>query len=176
MTAATLAPKKGTVARYGRKLFVVDIENMVGTSQPTISEVCKARTRIKNAVTHEVGDHVIIGSSGGNAEAANFGWAGSAQHVIRNGKDGADLALLECISDAQWIAARYDTVVIASGDHIFAFAVAALKAAGCEVLVIAPDRGFSKAMRLAAGPDFVGLGSSFPAGVIELLNNAKDAA
>src|SRR5687768_13994597 len=80
--------------------------------------------------------------------------------------EGADPALLEELHDPVWVADRYGHVVIASGDHSFADAVAAVKFAGCPVTVIAPDVGLSKRMRLVAGPDLVRLGSPFPADII----------
>jgi len=159
-----------------RTLFVVDIENMVGKSELTIAEVAQTQVRIFNAVPHSEGDHVILGFSHHNDEAAVFGWSGSAQRVMRSGEDGADLALLESLENFERVARLYETVVFASGDHFFSFAVARLKSLGCNVKVIAPDRGLSNQMRLAAGPGVVKLGSAFPAGVVQLLRNDKDAA
>ncbi|MFB9074411.1 NYN domain-containing protein [Citricoccus parietis] len=86
------------------------------------------------------------------------------------------MALLEAVADIPWIAERYRRVVIASGDHAFTFAVASLRAAGVEVIVIRPDIGFSSALRRAAGPNVVSLGSRPPANVVNLFTHTKDAA
>ncbi|TNB74195.1 NYN domain-containing protein [Arthrobacter sp. BB-1] len=71
---------------------------------------------------------------------------------------------------------HYDRVVLASGDHAFAYAVAALKAEGVQVIVIRPDTGFSNRMRLVAGPDLMLLKSPVPANVINLFRTNKKAA
>lgn len=102
----------------------------------------------------------MIACNGTNAAAVHLSWTGTATRRVRSGRDGADAALLELIDDAKWVAARYGRVVIATGDGGFAEAVASLKAAGCTVVVIAPDTGLSKRMRLAAGPHLVRLAPS----------------
>lgn len=162
---------------FVRTLFVVDIENMVGTSALlTPAQVGRAQARIHAAVRFETGDHTVIASNKVNAAAVCFTWSGPTSRRIRSGQDGADQALLEELRDPIWVAARYDHVVIASGDHAFANAVTAIKIAGCPVTVIAPDVGLSKRMRLAAGPDLVYLGSPIPANVITLFRTVKEVA
>lgn len=159
-----------------RTLHLVDIENMACSSHLTHEDVAKTQQRIHAAVELRPGDHTLIAASHHNALATYYGWVGSAQRSARSGQDGADMVLLEAIEDIRWVADRYQRVVLASGDHIFAFAVANLKAAGLEVVVISPDRGLSTAMRLAAGPHLRHLGPSTPTNVIELFTQMKDAA
>ncbi|KUG56312.1 hypothetical protein AVL61_16840 [Kocuria rosea subsp. polaris] len=162
---------------FERTLFVVDIENMVGTSAPlTPAQVGRAQARINAAVRFEAGDHTVIASNKVNAAAVCFTWSGPTSRRIRSGKDGADEALLEELRDPAWVAAHYDHVVIASGDHAFANAVTAIRIAGCSVTVIAPDVGLSKRMCLAAGPDLIHLGSPIPANVITLFRTVKEVA
>lgn len=172
------SPSRATQAHglHGRTLYLVDIENMVGSWQLAVADVAKTRARIHAAVAPRDDDHTVIAANHYNAPAAYFGWTGSAQRLARSGKDGADTALLEVIADAAWVANRYSRVVVASGDHAFAYAVAALKAAGLEVIVVRPDTGFSNQMRLVAGQDVVRLGSPLPANVINLFRTSKDVA
>jgi hypothetical protein len=160
----------------GRTLYLVDIENMVGSNEPTCGQVAQTQRRICTAIQPCAGDHTVIAASHHNALAMIYGWTGSAQRKMRSGIDGADLALLESLEDIPWVAARYQRVVIASGDHAFAFAVASLRAAGVEVVVIRPDRGLSSAIRRAAGPNVVPLGSALPINVHALFAHTKDAA
>jgi hypothetical protein len=160
----------------GRALYLVDVENMVGSSAPTPGEVARAQRRICAAVEPCPGDHTVIAASHHNARAMFFGWSGAAQRKMRSGADGADLALLESVADVRWVAERYQRVVVASGDHAFAFAVASLRAEGVEVIVIRPDIGLSPAMRLAAGPNVVHMGSALPANIVNLFTHTKDAA
>lgn len=161
----------------GRTLYLVDIENMAGSSAPTCGEVAKTQHRICAAVAPIQGDHTVVATSHHNALAMFYGWKGSAERRIRSGIDGADLELLEAVADIQWIAERYGRVIIASGDHAFAFAVASLRAARVQVIVISPDLGLSPAMRLAAGTtNVVPLGSSIPTNITNLFNHTKQAA
>ncbi|WP_460991116.1 NYN domain-containing protein [Sinomonas soli] len=149
---------------------------MAGTCRLARAEVTRVQSRINWAVPPNESDHTVIASSHHNAAATYFGWAGSAQRLARSGKDGADTALIEAVSDTSWIAGRYDNVVVASGDHIFAPAVAALKAAGTNVIVISPDSGLSHRMRLAAGPDLVRLEKVIPSKIVSMSSIEKDAA
>lgn len=161
---------------WGRTLFLVDIENMVGSCDLSYGDVARAQRRINAAVEPRPGDHMVIAASHHNALPMFYGWSGTAQRKARSGQDGADKALLEAVADVQWVAERYHRVVVASGDNAFAFAVAALKAAGVMVVVIRPDLGFSPAMARAAGPAVVSLGSALPTNVINLFSQSKDAA
>ncbi|WP_406357313.1 hypothetical protein OHB56_33120 [Streptomyces sp. NBC_01635] len=159
-----------------RTLYLIDIENMACSCDLTVSRVAQICARIRAAIEPVPGDHTVIAASHYNASAAFFGWKGGVQRLARSGKDGADAALLEVVEDTAWTAARYARVVIASGDHAFAYAVAGLKVAGCEVIVIPPDTGFSPQMRLVAGPGLVRLGPAMPDNVISLFRrNDKDA-
>lgn len=158
-----------------RTLYLVDIENMACSSHLTHEDVARTQRRIHGAVEPQRGDHTVIAASHHNALATYFGWTGSAQRRARSGHDGADMALLEVIEDIEWVVSRYQRVVVASGDHIFAFAVAQLKAAGLEVIVIPPDRGLSTEMRLAAGPHLKHLGPSVPTNITQLFTRMKDA-
>ena len=136
-----------------RTLCLVDLENMACGAKLGKAKVARLQRQISVTVGLDDRDQVVIATGEQDALAAWYGWKGSAQRLMRPGRDGADLALLEAIRDHRKIAKRYQRVVIASGDHIFAPAVAALKALGLEIIVVAPPVGLSKQMRLAAGPD-----------------------
>ena len=140
-----------------RTLCLVDIENMACGSELRQAKVARLQRQIEATAGLCDGDQVVIAAGPSKAQAAWQGWKGSARRLLGKGSDGADLALLEAIEDLQWVVDRFKRVVIASGDHIFAPAVAALKARGVEVTVVAPPVGLSKQMRLAAGPDLKSL-------------------
>lgn len=170
-------PGQRTAGRLGeRTLYLIDIENMVGRSSLTQSDVAKMQHRINAAIAARDGDHVIIASSHYNAAAMMFGWSGSAERKMLSGQDGADQALLACVSDIEWIAQRYRRAVIASGDHAFTFTLIALKNAGVDTILLPPDVGCSRAIRQAAGTAIVPLGSAHPTNVIALFPTPKDAA
>lgn len=163
-------------AQPGRTLYLIDIENMVGRSALTISDVTKMQHRINSAIRPSEGDHTVIAASHHNAPAMMFGWRGSAERKMQSGADGADRALLDSLNDIQWIAAHYQRVVITSGDHAFTFPVRSLNCAGIETLVIPPDIGCSGVLRRAAGTNLVPLGSAHPTSIINLFPTSKDAA
>lgn len=169
--------RRQQVGRTGeRTLYLIDIENMVGRSSFNLSDVAKMQDRIQAAIAAGEGDHVIIASSHHNGAAMMFGWSGSAERKMLSGQDGADQALLACVGDVDWIARRYGRVVIASGDHAFAFTLSALKSAGVDTILLPPDVGCSRALRRAAGTGIVPLGSAHPKNVIALFPTPKDAA
>lgn len=166
----------GPCALHRRTLCLIDIENMACTNDITLCKVEEIQQRVNSTIDLCACHQTVIAASHHNSFEAAFGWKGAAQRYIRSGRDGADLALLEHIADYSWVAERYQQVVIASGDHIFATAVARLKAMGLEVVVIAPDHGLSAAMRFAAGPNLIHLGSAVPQNVTTLYRQNQDAA
>jgi hypothetical protein len=83
---------------------------------------------------------------------AGLAWRG-AQLVIGRGVDGADRALLAMVADPRWVAARFDRVVLGSGDGIFVSALASLRNLGVATGIVAPENNISWALRRQA--DFV---------------------
>lgn len=129
-----------------RALHLVDIENLTGTGLPDPRAVQRARLALNGAVPVGAGDHVVVGSSHAAALAIFEGW-GVARFVWRSGHDGADLALLGVLEED--VTTRFDHVVIASGDGIFAEAAARLGAGGCDVTVVAREGGISRRLSTA---------------------------
>ncbi|KAA9374845.1 hypothetical protein F5972_30040 [Microbispora cellulosiformans] len=133
-----------------RALHVVDIENLVGAAYPTAAQAEQAMQAYAAVALVADRDHMIVGCS--PMAARWVGWARPAgsRLVVRHGKDGADLALLEELSDREHIAARYGRVVIGSGDGIFAESAAYL-AASCEVQVVFGAGALSRKLLMAVG-------------------------
>lgn len=130
-----------------RSLHLVDIENLLGGT--SFGETDAVIAAASYDVVADVGptDLVVVSSSHHTAPAAWFGW-GKARHVVRSGPDGADLALIEII-DTENVAVRFDRVVIASGDKIFAQPAAQLQAAGAAVTVVSRRDSLSRQLRFA---------------------------
>lgn len=147
-TSTTAARPFMKRAMRGRCLVVVDIQNMVGGAVMDATEAAQVRQCLQKAVGLRGDEQVIIGVSHFDVLEAGLGWPGAGLRV-RSGKDGADLALLEVLTEER-IAERFDEVVLASGDGIFTDAVAALGAAGVTVTVVAHREGCSKRLRMAA--------------------------
>ncbi|HET6561557.1 MAG TPA: NYN domain-containing protein [Marmoricola sp.] len=135
-----------TCAR-GRRLVLVDIENVVGGPCNTPDRTRWAHRRLRDAVGLGSTDHIVVGVDASGLESVCWDWP-RVRYVAGYGEDGADRALLDVL--AEDVADRYEHVVLASGDGIFAEMVAALTAAGVRVTVVAHEVALSASLRLAA--------------------------
>jgi len=131
-----------------RALHLVDVENLAGTSRPSEAEVIAVLDRYRLAVPVAPTDLVVLAANRATAAAAGWAWPGPLVRAA-SGPDGADLALLEEARPEE-VAGRFARVVIASGDHVFAPAATALRAAGVVVEVVARPRSLAAALRQAA--------------------------
>lgn len=145
--AATRLPRKNRALR-GRRLVLVDIENVAHGAVLAEEQAVEARRAVQEVIPLLDGDQIIIGTSHVGVLATGFGWPGT-RLVVRSGDNGADLALLEVIAE-ECIAERFDEVVLISGDGIFTEAVSALGARGVSVTVVAHPGGCSRRLRMAA--------------------------
>ena len=128
-----------------RELHLIDIENEIGKAEPSATEVAQFRHFYLafNNVPQDA--HIVVGASSPLALLAIAdGWPG-ARSVYKQGKDGADLALLEVALD-EGAAGRFGKVVIASGDHVFTEAVDTLQASDVDVRVFARKYGTHHAL------------------------------
>lgn len=107
-----------------------------------------AHCTVQAAVSLSDHEQVVIGTSHVGVLATGLGWQGP-RIVVRSGVDGADLALLDVLIEER-IEERFDELVLASGDGIFADVVASLGAAGVNVTVVARSDRCSNRLRLAA--------------------------
>jgi len=131
-----------------RTLHVIDIENVCGTGRPDAALVASRMSILEAATPLGPRDQTVIGYNPGNRNAVAFGARRSHQWVERHGPDGADLALNEILADG--FANRFDHIVVASGDHLFAPAVARLANLGIPTTVIAGTNNLSRELRMAA--------------------------
>lgn len=132
----------------GRKVHLIDLENVVGSGDVIERAVRRARATYMATGVVAAGDHVMIGVSHRNVLAAGLGWP-EARRVVRSGPNGADLALQEVMATEQ-LDSRFGACVLVTGDGGFAHPVAALVGLGLPVGVIAPKGRFSSALKLAA--------------------------
>jgi hypothetical protein len=129
----------------GRSLHLVDVENLMGGPElgDTVLRDSLAGYRASAPVFD--GDHVIIGANPQLGLAAKTAWPG-ARLVVRGGPDGADIPLLEAVRDVAFIAARYDQIVVGSGDGAFEVVVREFRSRGLAVGVVSLRRGLSYAL------------------------------
>lgn len=119
-----------------RELHLIDIENELGTGEVRAADIARFRTFYLGANQVPANAHIVVATSSSQSllEAA-VGWPG-ARTVWLPGQDGADRALLE-VAYEENVEKRYNKVVIASGDHIFAEAAESLQNLGVKVKVFA---------------------------------------
>jgi hypothetical protein len=113
---------------------VVDIENLVGAAIPTLDRVCEVQYQYLACLGFGVDDQVVLATSHLGLLNAGLGWP-HARHLVRSGKDGADLELIDVLEHEN-VAARFRHVVIGSGDGGFSPAAANLAARGLHITVV----------------------------------------
>jgi len=118
----------------GRALHLVDIENLAGGSGASPSDVDAALAGYERTVRFGAGDHRVVACGRGLVYPVADRWPGALVRVAR-GIDGADRLLLQA-GAAGPAAARFDRVVVASGDHAFAPLVGELARLGVDVAVV----------------------------------------
>ncbi len=144
-SAVALPPKKR--AMQGRRLVLVDIENVVGGAVLHCGHVTWAKAQIRKVIEIDPQDQIVIGTSHIGLLPIGCAWP-NRRYVVASGPDGADLALLAVLDEN--IANRFDEVVIVSGDGIFSQAVSRLTCAGVTVIAVGHLDGFSSRLRIAA--------------------------
>ena len=120
--------------KSARKLFVVDIENAVGSGIVNEGSCRRAMGRIYQAHKPQDGDLTVIGVSHTENLFAVKSWNPSIRVVAKWGHDGADLAL-ENVLEHEDVENRFDEVVIVSGDGLFAKQATRLRSIGVKVTV-----------------------------------------
>lgn len=128
-----------------RKLFVVDIENAIGTGIVDEKSCWRVKARIERDHGISAGDLVVVGVSHGNNVFPAHVWRG-ARIVLGEGHDGADLALQNVLLTEN-VESRFSEVVIVSGDGLFAEQAARLRGLGVKVIV---DSWASRLSRILA--------------------------
>ena len=128
--------------KTARRLFVVDIENAIGSGKISTAQVVREQQRI-TADHHITGnDFVVLGiSHPANAFPAKA-WPKS-RLVMKKGHDGADLALKNVLTTEN-VAKRFSEVIIISGDGTFAQEAMMLRALGTRVVVDAESANIAK--------------------------------
>lgn len=139
-----------TAMQDGRRIHLVDVENLVGHARLSRAEVAACSAAYQDLGVVGPSDLVIVGCHPGERLAVGLGWDGPHRIVVRPGTDGADRALLEVLVNEQ-VDRRFSDLVIASGDGAFAEPVRRLRGRGLRVTVVAPIRSAARVLRSVAG-------------------------
>lgn len=131
-----------------RRLHLIDIENLAGGGHLDCPRAVAAAECYRHHIRAGKQDLTVVAAGPTSALAAGVAFD-DARLLLGRGLDGADRALLEALATDPLVG-RVDRVVLASGDGIFASAVAALNATGPPVWVAAPREALSTRLRASA--------------------------
>jgi hypothetical protein len=135
-------------AEARRTLHLIDVENLIGDPHPPMTAVAAALDEYRRRIPVGESDLAVLGTNGYLAFATKAAWPGALVRIGR-GPDGADLALLE-EANTDWVARRFDRVVLASGDGIFTSLVAQLRLLNIEVVVAARPYAVARSLKRVA--------------------------
>ena len=141
--------RRGPWVPAGRALHLIDIENLMGGPLQGLEALGAASDAYRELVGVGPQDHVVVACNQALALSAKFEWEKS-RVLIGHGPDGADMALLRQLQSLEWVAARYDRVVVGSGDGIFAEVVGGLAEFGIPVGVASRPRALAFLLARAA--------------------------
>ena len=139
--------RRRSMLACGRRLVLVDIENIAGGACLRAETVTSVKHEVTNAANIGSSDHVVVATSHIGLLHVACNWR-RIRYVVQSGRDGADLVLLDVLTED--IPGRYEQVVLVSGDGIFAPAVAQLAAAGVTITVLARPGSVARTLELAA--------------------------
>lgn len=128
-------PCYGKIAkRPMRRLLLVDIENYCGKGILTPADVREAKEAIGRELGLRDDDLVVIGTSHSkNFLVCGSEWEGPRQ-VLRYGHNGADIALID--ASREYRLNTFSSLIIVSGDGIFADVASAFRAEKRRVTVV----------------------------------------
>ena len=133
----------------GRALHLVDLENLMGGPHAGLVVMRGAIAHYQDAASVTDGDHIVVGVNPVLLPITKAVWP-SPRIEPGWGPDGADLALLRWVEDDRFIGARYDRIVVGSGDGIFQGMVKKFRSHGLPVGVVSRKRSLSNALGCAA--------------------------
>ncbi|MBM3675192.1 MAG: NYN domain-containing protein [Actinobacteria bacterium] len=137
MTTISLAP---------RSLHLVDLENLVGDPAASGPEALDALARFLAVAEWHEGDLVQLAANPGLLREVAFDLPVPCNpHAVR-GDDAADAMLLSH-AVPEWVAARFDRLVVGSGDHAFAPRAVAVRDLGVPVVIVSRPGSLSSALQ-----------------------------
>lgn len=136
--------------RSNRSLHLIDLENLCASGLPAEDLIEKVWHTYRYGVPNSPEDQYIVGSSHLFAARAWFVLpAQGIQRRARSGKNGGELAILAEV-DLDHVASRFDRLVIASGDGIFAGTAKTAREYGLHVHQVSGLGACSRALAATA--------------------------
>lgn len=134
-------------ALRGRRIVVVEIESITEGAVRTVSLASWAKRQVAEAIALKEGEQVIVGATHRSVLAVQMVWP---QSRIITGPSPEDVQdeILQVLREER-IPERFDELVLASGNGVYAQAVASLGASSVEVTAVAWPENLSKRLRMA---------------------------
>jgi len=131
-----------------RTIYLIDIENICGMSNPTGRAVKNARRMILAVMSpNSQSDIFVLGCDPVNAKSAKIGFPEKAKDgtktrfgIAKSGKDGGDKALLFWIDQYLGEVRDWHRIVVCSGDGIFSDICRDLRSRGARLFLISRSR------------------------------------
>jgi hypothetical protein len=133
----------------GRSLHLIDLENLVGNPDASCQEVDDALEAYLAAAAVGADDLVTVAVNHRIYKRACFTLDRGWEVKLASGPDACDHVLL-AEAPADWVAERFDRLVVGSGDGIFLELVAAVRERDVPVWVVAHQRRLSRRLADAA--------------------------
>ena len=130
-----------------RSIHLIDVENLAGFSSLMEAAGVWVGDEYRRVVSVQHGDQVVVAASHRNAFAAAAAFPG-ARLLVKSGKDGADLKLLEVLTSEN-LDQRFSSIFLGSGDGIFANEAARHAALGVTVAGVSLPGHASTALQMA---------------------------
>lgn len=132
----------------GRTAFFVDMDNICGTGLARKHQVEAALIAIRAKFQPSPDDQVYCAATAKAAFYCKQFWPNCSVRVGR-GEDGSDICLLND-ANPMWLSKRFERVVIASADGIFAGLATELLKLGVKVVIAASSPKVSHKLRAVA--------------------------
>jgi hypothetical protein len=129
-----------------RSIHLIDIENLCGSSNPSVEDVVRVRAAYLKLVNPGQFDQFYLRvSSKHNLAAASFGWPNARVHC-KEGHDGADILIAKEMVENKF-EKSFSTIYLASGDGGLAPFAKHVVGRGANVSVISLPDSLSMQMR-----------------------------
>jgi AAA ATPase domain/NYN domain len=139
-----------------RTLWIVDIENLAGTAIPGRHQVQQVKDWYDEYLEFGPDDQVVIAANH-MGSIAGPGWP-KARYLVSSPEDGVERELLDILQNEN-ADARFERVVIGSGDETFTAAAERLAARGVKVTVVGHRNAIADGL-LRAASDVIFIGDT----------------
>lgn len=132
-----------------KTVTLIDIENAHGDRRHSEQSVRGLKGILRLMLKDAMGEVVIGTSHGKSLMPTKYGWGGDACFKYREGKDGAELALLDYMATNHPVGTIAELIIV-SGDYRFAQLAEQHRSAGATVRVISLQKSLATVLRKAA--------------------------